>query len=183
MRRASAAEGSCVHSHLVQTFGEGQHLTQLLAGGSRIPSYCTGAGKHPGRAPTERNPEHTYDGCHFYLNGEATLRFVGERMPALLDQLQPGLSSALGDIQWVVPHQVHAPPWACRACARVAHLHRMSRNSRSPRLAHVRGACLVPLRVLLPWPGERDCLTQCAPIYDRRADLRSTRSRCSAGRR
>ena len=119
MRRASAAEGSCVHSHLVQTFGEGQHLTQLLAGGSRIPSYCTGAGKHPGRAPTERNPEHTYDGCHFYLNGEATLRFVGERMPALLDQLQPGLSSALGDIQWVVPHQVHAPPWACRACARV----------------------------------------------------------------
>lgn len=90
-----------MHRCLVQTFGAGRELTQIPAGGTRFPTYP----QDDSLDHTARSDLHTYRGVHFQMDGESTLRFIGARMPSILEQLQPSLSRGLGSIRWVVPHQ------------------------------------------------------------------------------
>lgn len=101
VRRAEPSEGSCIHQSLVQTFSEGHDLCAVRGYGTGLPNWPrddTMDHKSP-------NSDLTYGHCHFDMDGEKVLRFVGSNLPPLLEELQPGLSRRLGDIKWVVPHQ------------------------------------------------------------------------------
>lgn len=72
------------------TWGDGSSLTAIMGGGSA---------RHP------RKPGHDPSDDLFHMDGPAVLRMVRRYDEAFLEQLRPGLSTGLGDIGLVVPHQ------------------------------------------------------------------------------
>jgi len=88
--RSNANEKSIVHRAHLKTYGDGAYLTAIMGGGS---------GRHPNRASTK--PEDNL----FHMDGPAVLRMVREIGDDFLEELYPGLSKSLVDIDVVVPHQ------------------------------------------------------------------------------
>jgi 3-oxoacyl-[acyl-carrier-protein] synthase-3 len=87
---AGEDDASCVHSSRLETFGEGAELTQIPGGGT---------GRHPNDPDTR--PEDNL----FQMQGRKVARLSIRHGGEFLERLQPGLSSGLGDIDIVVPHQ------------------------------------------------------------------------------
>ncbi len=88
--RASTESGSCVHSSRLETFGVGADLTHIPGGGT---------GKHPNDPATR--PEDNL----FHMQGRKVARLSIKHGGEFLERLSPGLSSGLGDIDLVIPHQ------------------------------------------------------------------------------
>ena len=88
--RPAEAEASRICSACFRTWGDGAYLTAIMGGGSA---------RHPHR------PDHDPDDDLFHMDGPAVLRMVRRYDAAFLEELWPGLSSGLGDIALVVPHQ------------------------------------------------------------------------------
>jgi 3-oxoacyl-[acyl-carrier-protein] synthase III len=85
-----AGDQSLVHHAHLKTYGDGAYLTAIMGGGS---------GRHPNRSTTK--PEDNL----FHMDGPAVLRMVREIGDDFLEELYPGLSKSLVDIDAVVPHQ------------------------------------------------------------------------------
>ncbi len=83
-------EASMIHHAHFKTYGEGAYLTAIMGGGSRL---------HP------RFAGHKAEDDLFHMDGPAVLRMVREIAGDFLEELYPGLSQGLGDIDVVVPHQ------------------------------------------------------------------------------
>lgn len=83
-------EASMIHNAHFKTYGEGAYLTTIMGGGSRL---------HP--RFTNHNPEDDL----FHMDGPAVLRMVREVGHDFLEELYPGLSKNIMDIDVVVPHQ------------------------------------------------------------------------------
>jgi 3-oxoacyl-[acyl-carrier-protein] synthase III len=77
------------HAHF-RTYGDGAYLTAIMGGGSA---------RHP------HKPGHQPDDDLFRMDGPAVLRLVREFDERFLEELVPGLSKSLTDIDLVVPHQ------------------------------------------------------------------------------
>lgn len=81
---------SALHESRFEVYPEGAHHTEIPGGG------------------THRNP-HQPDvplaDFTFRMDGPRVLRLAREHAPGFLERLRPGLSSGLGDIDVVVPHQ------------------------------------------------------------------------------
>src|SRR5258708_10635736 len=88
--RSEAGQGSMIHAAHMKTYGDGAYLTAIMGGGS---------GRHPNSATTK--PEDNL----FHMDGPAVLRLVREVGNEFLEELYPGLSRSLVDIDIVVPHQ------------------------------------------------------------------------------
>ena len=88
--KAEAGESSMIHRAHFKTYGEGAYLTAIMGGGSRL---------HP------RFEGHKPEDDLFHMDGPAVLRMVRGIAHEFLDELQPGLSKSLLDIDVVVPHQ------------------------------------------------------------------------------
>jgi 3-oxoacyl-[acyl-carrier-protein] synthase-3 len=88
--KPDAGDKSIVHHAHFKTYGEGAYLTTIMGGGSRF---------HPRFA--NHNPEDDL----FHMDGPAVLRMVREIAGDFLEELYPGLSKSLVDIDIVVPHQ------------------------------------------------------------------------------
>ncbi len=88
--RSGAGEASCIHHVLCKTYGDGASLTAIRGGGSA---------RHPAK------PAHNPDDDLFHMDGPAVLRMVRTFDEAFLEELYPGLSKSLADIDLVVPHQ------------------------------------------------------------------------------
>ncbi len=75
----------------VETYSEGAHLTEVLAGGSYISAF---------------DEESQIDEHHFFsMQGLKVLRMAKEHLFDFLETVCPGLSTSLMDIDVVVPHQ------------------------------------------------------------------------------
>jgi 3-oxoacyl-[acyl-carrier-protein] synthase-3 len=83
-------ENSRVQRAHMKTYSSGAYLTTIMGGGS---------GKPPNRSTTK--PEDNL----FHMDGPAVLRMVREIGDDFLEELYPGLSRGLVDIDCVVPHQ------------------------------------------------------------------------------
>ena len=88
--RSGAGDQSMVHNAHLKTYGDGAYLTAIMGGGSA---------RHPAK------PNHNPDDDLFHMDGPAVLRMVRGIAADYLDELYPGLSKGLGDIDVVVPHQ------------------------------------------------------------------------------
>jgi 3-oxoacyl-[acyl-carrier-protein] synthase III len=77
-------------AHL-ETYSEGAHLTEIIAGGSYLSVSDT----------ESLLKEHFY----FSMQGRKVLRLAKKYLPGFLETLHTGLSSSLVDIDMVVPHQ------------------------------------------------------------------------------
>ena len=88
--KAEAGESSMIHHAHFKTYGEGAYLTAIMGGGSRL---------HP------RFEGHKPEDDLFHMDGPAVLRMVRGIAHDFLDELYPGLSKGLMDIDVVVPHQ------------------------------------------------------------------------------
>lgn len=88
--RSGTGDRSMVHNAHLKTYGDGAYLTAIMGGGSA---------RHPGK------PNHNPDDDLFHMDGPAVLRMVRGIAADYLDELYPGLSKGLGDIDVVVPHQ------------------------------------------------------------------------------
>ena len=88
--RSQSGEKSQVQRVHMKTYGRGAYLTAIMGGGS---------GRHPNRSTTR--PEDNL----FHMDGPAVLRMVREIGDDFLEELYPGLSRGLVDIDAVVPHQ------------------------------------------------------------------------------
>jgi 3-oxoacyl-[acyl-carrier-protein] synthase-3 len=88
--RPQNGERSVMHRCHMKTYGAGADLTAIRGGGSG----------HPPNRPTTR-PEDNL----FHMDGPAVLRMVREIAEEFLDELSPGLSKSMLDIDAVVPHQ------------------------------------------------------------------------------
>lgn len=81
---------SGLHVSRFETYPEGAHLTEIRGGGTwRTPS-------HPDATPTD---------FLFRMAGLGVLKLARDVAPSFLERLSPGLSTGLGDIDVVVPHQ------------------------------------------------------------------------------
>jgi 3-oxoacyl-[acyl-carrier-protein] synthase-3 len=78
------------HAIRLETYGDGADLAEVRGGGSR---------RHP------NHPETTPADNLFHNKGPQLLKLTRRYSPAFLERLQPGLSTGLGDIKLVVPHQ------------------------------------------------------------------------------
>ncbi len=87
---SQSGEQSRVQCAHMKTYGSGAYLTAIMGGGSR---------RHPNRSTTR--PEDNL----FHMDGPAVLRMVREIGDDFLEELYPGLSKGLVDIDAVVPHQ------------------------------------------------------------------------------
>jgi len=101
VQRSSHEQCSCIHEAHMSTFSGGKSLIEIRAGGTQVPPYSRDHSLG-NRTP---NPEHTYDASHFQMDGEGTLHYLAPRMAKELETLAPGLSQALENIDWVIPHQ------------------------------------------------------------------------------
>ncbi|MFT5467844.1 MAG: 3-oxoacyl-[acyl-carrier-protein] synthase-3 [Verrucomicrobiales bacterium] len=81
---------SVLEAFRMETYGDTAALSELRGGGTHF---------HP-NSPTLK-PE---DSC-FTMQGKPLLKFVKSKVPAFLENLRSGLSSSLGDVDQVVPHQ------------------------------------------------------------------------------
>jgi 3-oxoacyl-[acyl-carrier-protein] synthase-3 len=88
--RPKDGDGSILHHAHFKTYGEGAYLTAINGGGSRL---------HP------RFPGHKPEDDLFHMDGPAVLRMVRGIAGGFLEELYPGLSKSLVDIDVVVPHQ------------------------------------------------------------------------------
>jgi len=88
--RSTQDEKSMLHRAHFKTYGEGAYLTTIMGGGSA---------RHP------RFTNHTAEDDLFHMDGPAVLRKVREIGADFLEELYPGLSKSLVDIDIVVPHQ------------------------------------------------------------------------------
>jgi 3-oxoacyl-[acyl-carrier-protein] synthase-3 len=88
--RPDEGEPSSIHHAHLKTYGEGAYLTAIMGGGSA---------RHP------RFPNHNPDDDLFHMDGPAVLRMVRGIAADFLEELYPGLSKSLVDIDIVVPHQ------------------------------------------------------------------------------
>jgi len=83
-------EVSQIHASHLSTYGKGADLTQIRGGGSS---------HHPNHPNTR--PEDSL----FHMNGLQVLKLTRKYAGGFLEKLQPGLSTGLNDINWVIPHQ------------------------------------------------------------------------------
>jgi len=88
--RADGDSPSCIHASRLETFGVGAELTHIPGGGTA---------KHPNDPATR--PEDNL----FHMQGRKVARLSIKHGGDFLERLQPGLSSSLGDIDLVIPHQ------------------------------------------------------------------------------
>lgn len=88
--RSDANDKSMIHHAHFKTYGDGAYLTTIMGGGSRL---------HP------RFDGHKPEDDLFHMDGPAVLRMVRGIAHDFLDELYPGLSKGLVDIDVVVPHQ------------------------------------------------------------------------------
>ncbi len=88
--RSGADDTSCIHHAHFKTWGDGASFTEIRGGGSA---------RHPAK------PGHNPDDDLFHMDGPAVLRMVRGLDEAFLEELYPGLSKSLVDIDLVVPHQ------------------------------------------------------------------------------
>jgi len=88
--RSDTGDTSCIHHTLFKTWGDGASFTAIRGGGSA---------RHPAK------PYHNPDDDLFHMDGPAVLRMVRALDEAFLEELYPGLSKSLVDIDLVVPHQ------------------------------------------------------------------------------
>lgn len=98
VRKASWREGSALHRAHMETYADGASLTEVRGGGTNFPFHRVDDRAAP-------NPAATREVNHFQMDGPATMRMVLQHGPGFMERLRPGLSSGLGDIAWVVPHQ------------------------------------------------------------------------------
>jgi len=87
---AGPGETSRLHSALFRTYGEGADHTAVRGGGTR---------RHPNSSITSAEDN------YFHMNGASVLRLVRAHVDNFLEELYPGLSTGLVDIDAVVPHQ------------------------------------------------------------------------------
>ena len=88
--KSAEGEKSILHQAHFKTYGDGAYLTSIMGGGSRF---------HP------RFKNHNPENDLFHMDGPAVLRMVREIAADFLEELYPGLSKSLVDIDVVVPHQ------------------------------------------------------------------------------
>lgn len=88
--RAREGEGSLLHRAHMKTYGEGANFTVLKG--------C-GTGRHPNRPGTKAGDN------LFHMDGVAVLRMARAVAAGFLEELYPGLSEGIKDIDVVVPHQ------------------------------------------------------------------------------
>lgn len=88
--RSGAGDKSMIHNAHLKTYGDGAYLTAIMGGGS---------GRHPAK------PNHNPEDDLFHMDGPAVLRMVRGIASDYLEELYPGLSKSLVDIDVVVPHQ------------------------------------------------------------------------------
>ena len=88
--RSSEGDRSTIHQAHFKTYGDGAYLTTIMGGGSA---------RHPAK------PGHNSDDDLFHMDGSAVLRMVRGIDETFLEELYPGLSTSLLDIDIVVPHQ------------------------------------------------------------------------------
>jgi 3-oxoacyl-[acyl-carrier-protein] synthase III len=88
--KSDANDKSMIHHAHFKTYGDGAYLTTIMGGGSRL---------HP------RFDGHKAEDDLFHMDGPAVLRMVRGIAHGFLDELYPGLSTSLVDIDVVVPHQ------------------------------------------------------------------------------
>jgi len=83
-------ESSALHAARFETYGEGAYLTTVMGGGTRL---------HP------LNPNTNPEDNQFSMEGPGILKMVRRYSADFLENLQPGLSASLLDIDLVIPHQ------------------------------------------------------------------------------
>lgn len=88
--RSGEGDSSRLHYAHLKTYGDGAYLTAIMGGGS---------GRHPAK------PNHKPEDDLFHMDGPAVLRMVRTIGADFLDELYPGISKSLVDIDVVVPHQ------------------------------------------------------------------------------
>jgi 3-oxoacyl-[acyl-carrier-protein] synthase-3 len=88
--RPAQGDASILHNAHLKTYGDGAYLTTIMGGGSRF---------HP------HKPNHNPEDDLFHMDGPAVLRMVRTIGAGFLEELYPGLSKSLVDIDIVVPHQ------------------------------------------------------------------------------
>jgi 3-oxoacyl-[acyl-carrier-protein] synthase-3 len=88
--KSDTNDKSIIHHAHFKTYGDGAYLTTIMGGGSRL---------HP------RFDGHKPEDDLFHMDGPAVLRMVRGIAHDFLDELYPGLSKSLVDIDVVVPHQ------------------------------------------------------------------------------
>ncbi|MFZ4800778.1 MAG: 3-oxoacyl-[acyl-carrier-protein] synthase III C-terminal domain-containing protein [Chlorobium sp.] len=88
--RSADGDLSCLHHAHFKTWGDGASFTAIKGGGSA---------RHPAK------PGHNPDDDLFHMDGLAVLRMVRTLDEAFLEELYPGLSKSLVDIDLVIPHQ------------------------------------------------------------------------------
>ncbi|NTV05015.1 MAG: ketoacyl-ACP synthase III [Chlorobiaceae bacterium] len=88
--RSGEGDSSMIHHANFKTYGDGAAFTAIRGGGSA---------RHPAK------PGHDPDDDLFHMDGPAVLRMVRGLDEAFLEELYPGLSKSLLDIDLVVPHQ------------------------------------------------------------------------------
>ena len=88
--QSGQGDASRIHNAHLKTYGDGAYLTAIMGGGSR---------KHP------HKPNHNPDDDLFHMDGPAVLRMVRGIGADFLEELYPGLSTSIMDIDIVVPHQ------------------------------------------------------------------------------
>ena len=86
-------EGQGIQRYLAQMWPEGAAATEIRAGGYR--SFRPG----PGTEPRDYS---------FRMDGKHALKLAYATVPPFLEQLRPGLSTGLEDIDLVIPHQTSA---------------------------------------------------------------------------
>ncbi len=88
--RADDGDASMIHNAHFKSYGDGAYLTTIMGGGSRL---------HP------RFEGHKPEDDLFHMDGPAVLRMVRGIAHGFLDELYPGLSKSLVDVDVVIPHQ------------------------------------------------------------------------------
>jgi len=88
--RATDGDASKIHHAHFKSFGDGAYLTTIMGGGSRMHPRFEG-----------HNPEDDL----FHMDGPAVLRMVRGIAHEFLEELYPGLSKSIVDVDVVVPHQ------------------------------------------------------------------------------
>jgi 3-oxoacyl-[acyl-carrier-protein] synthase III len=88
--RSGEGDSSCMHHAHFKTYGDGASYTAIRGGGSA---------RHPAK------PGHNPDDDLFHMDGPAVLRMVRGFDEAFLEELYPGLSKSLTDVDLVIPHQ------------------------------------------------------------------------------
>lgn len=86
-------ESSAVHKIHFETHGSGVNLCEISGGGTARPPA----------SPRTQQRDHV-----FRMDAAGSLCFAGERLGLAMERLQPGLSTSMKDIDWVVPHQASA---------------------------------------------------------------------------